>query len=136
MATNPLFYSTDYIAGVNSYLARANSGFLVVYTGSQPTLDSALTGTLLVTLALSATAFSTATASGAVVTAAANAIANGTAVATGTAGYHAILKSDATTVLWTGSVGIAGADLNMSSQTVVSGAIISCSAYSYSIPQT
>lgn len=136
VATNPLFYDADYIAMVNAYMARANGGFLVIYTGTQPALNGALTGTLLVTLGLSATAFATATASASTVTAAANSISNGTAVATGTAGYHAVLKSDATTVVWTGTVATSGADLNMSSLNVITGAIISCSAYSYSIPQT
>lgn len=136
MANNPQFYDAGYITMVGDYLALANSGFLVIYTGSQPALDGSLTGTLLVTLGLNATAFGTAAASTGTVSAAANAITNGTAGNTGTAGYHAVLKSDATTVMWTGSVGTSGADLNMSSLSVITGAIISCSAYSYSIPQT
>jgi hypothetical protein len=135
MANNPLFSDATTNAAVNAATALANAGFLVIYTGSQPSLDGALTGTLLVTLNLSATAFGSSSAAAGTCTATANTITNGTAGNTGAAGYHAILASNGTTVVWTGSVGTSGADLNLSSLAVVSGAIVSCSAYTYSQPQ-
>lgn len=136
MANNPQFYDATIISSVNAACADANGGYLVIYTGAQPALDGSLSGTLLVTLDLSATAFATATASAGTVTANANSITNGTAVATGTAGYHAILASNGTTVCWTGSVGTSGADLNLSSLSIVTGALVTCSSYTYSQLQT
>lgn len=136
MANNPLFYDATVIAAVNSATALLNSGFLELYTGGQPALDGAVTGTLLVTLTFNATAFPTATASAGTVTASANAITSGTAVATGTAGYFALLKSDNSTVVATGSVGTSGADLNLSTLSIVSGAVVTCSSFTITQAQT
>ena len=136
MANNPLFYDNTVIGAVNAATSLVNSGFLNIYTGGQPALDGGVSGTLLVQLTFGATAFATATASGGVVTAAANTITNGTASNTGTAGYFTLMKSDGSTVVATGSVGTSGADLNMSTLAVVSGAVVSCSSFSITQPQT
>ncbi len=124
MASNPLWYD----AAVNAVAALLDSGFIEVYTGTQPADDGTLTGTKLVTLTFGATAFG-ASSSG---TATANTITSGTAVATGTAGYFALLKSDGTTVVETGSVGTSGADLNLSTLSIVDGATVSCSSFTIS----
>ena len=129
MANLPRFYDATVIAAVNAASSLLNSGFLNIYTGAQPALNGAITGTLLVQLTFGATAFASATAGSGTVTATANAITNGTASNTGTAGYFALLKSDNTTVVATGSVGTSGADLNMSTLAVVSGAVVSCSSF-------
>ncbi len=131
MANNPLPYDATVIAGVAAQTALCNGGSLRIYTGTQPALNGAVTGTLLATLPLSATAFGTPTASAGTVTATANAITSATAGNTGTAGYHAILKSDGTTVVLTGSVGTSGADLNLATLSIVSGATVSCSSYTF-----
>ena len=136
MSNNPLFYDATEIAAVAARTALLNNGYLKIYTGSQPALDGSLTGTLLVTLTLNATAFGTPTASGGIVTAAANAITSGTAGNTGTAGYFALLKSDNSTVVLTGTVGTSSADLIAPSTSITSGATISCSAFQISQPQT
>lgn len=133
MTNDPQFSDAATEAAVNAVTALLDGGSIVIYTGSQPAgADSTLTGTLLVTLTLSATAFAAATAAGTagsrVVTAAANTIASGTAVATGTAGYFALLKSDGTTVVAMGSVGISGADMNLSSTSITTGDTVSISA--------
>lgn len=129
MANNPLPYDATVIASVNAVTALLNSGSIKIFTGSQPALNGALTGTLLATLTFSATAFPAATASGGTVTATANAITSGTAVATGTAGYFALVKSDGVTVVATGSVGTSGADLNLNTLTITSGNTVSCSSF-------
>ena len=54
------------------------------------------------------------------------------AAASGTAGYHALLKSDASTVVATGSVGTSGADLNLSTLAIQAGQTVSCSQYQIS----
>lgn len=129
MANNPEFYDATVKTGVDSMTALLNSGFLEIYTGGQPSNNGALTGTLLVTLTFNATAFAASVASANVVTATANAIVSGTAGNTGTAGYFALVKSDNTTVFATGSVGTSGADLNLSTLSIVSGSVVSCSSF-------
>jgi hypothetical protein len=136
MANNPLFYDASIEAELNALAALVNAGFLNIYTGGQPALDGGLTGTLLVQLAFSPTAFANATASGGIVTVTANPITNGTASNTGTAGYFALVASNGSTVIGTGSVGTSGADLNMSTTAIVSGAVVSCSSFSLTQAQT
>ena len=132
MANNPLPYDATVIASVNAVTALCNSGYLNIYTGSQPALNGSITGTLLASLTFSVTAFSSATANAGTVTANSNAITSAIAAATGTAGYHALLKSDASTVVATGSVGTSGADLNLSTLSIQAGQTVSCSSYSIS----
>jgi hypothetical protein len=140
MANNP-FWGDPAIAGASGALATIcallNGGKLHIWTGSQVGGNSGLTGTKLVTLSFNATAFGTPTASGTdgagrLVTATAAGsppLVSGTAAATGTAGYFVILKYDNTTVIATGSVGTTGADLNLNSLSITSGATVSCSAF-------
>jgi hypothetical protein len=136
MATNPQFYDATVIAAVNAATALLNSGFVAVYSGSQPALDGALTGTQLAEATFSATAFPTATASGGTVTATANTITSGTVSNTGTAGYGVLLKSDGSTVVATGSVGTSGADFNFNTLSFVSGATFAVTAGTITQPQT
>lgn len=141
MANNPQFSDASVIASVGAVTPLLNSGTIQIFTGSQPAdANQALTGTLLATMTFGATAFGAPTASGStgsrIVTATANAITSGTAGATGTAGYFAVLKSDGTTVAGMGSVGTSGADLNLSTLSIVSGATISCSSFTITQPET
>lgn len=134
MATNPQFSDATIIADVAAVTALLNSGFLDIYTGSQPTdANSAVTGTLLASLGLSATSFGTPTAAGAagsrIVTATANSITSATAGNTGTAGYFVFYKSDHTTVAAMGSVSTASADLNLSSTSIVSGGSVAVTSF-------
>jgi hypothetical protein len=114
-----------YDAAVTAVCTLLNTGKMEILSGAQPAADAALTGTLLATLTFGATAFGA--SSGGVATA--NAITAGTAAATNTAGYHALLESNGTTVVATGSVGTSGADLNFNSLSISAGASVSCSAY-------
>ena len=129
MANNFLTYDTATEGAVNNFCANLNSGFIKIYTGSQPAVNGAVTGTLLVTLTFGATAFAGSTATGGVVTATANSITSGTAGNTGTAGYHALVKSDNTTVVATGTCGTSGSDLNMNTTSIINGNTVACSSY-------
>jgi hypothetical protein len=129
LANNPLPYDATVIAAVNAVTALLNSGFLNIYTGTQPALDGSITGTLLASLTFAATAFPSATASAGTVTATANAIGNAIAGNTGTAGYFALMASNGSTIVATGSVGTSGADLNLSTLSIVSGQTVSCSSF-------
>jgi hypothetical protein len=138
VANNPFFADATTEAAINALTALCNSGFIEVYSGTQPTDANTAIGSqvLLATLDLSATAFGTATASGSagsrVVTAAANSITSGNAVATGTAAWFRCYKSNGTSVVFDGSVGTSGADLNLSSTSIVSGEPVSITSFSVS----
>ena len=135
MANNPLVYDASTEAMINAFTALLNNGFIEVYTGSQPSVDGSLSGTLLATMTFGATAFANATASGSGGSAAANTITGGTAGNSGTAGYFALVTSGSATV-GTGSVGTSGADLNFNTLAIVSGALVSCTAFAVTMPQT
>lgn len=128
-------YDATVNAAVNAVTALLNSGFIKVYSGTQPAVDGSVTGTLLVTLTFGSTAFGGSVASGSGATATANTITSGTAAATNTAGYFALVKTDGTTVVGTGSVGTSGADLNFDSLSIVSGAVVSCTSFTITMPQ-
>lgn len=134
---NALFYNTPAEALLNGWCANLNSGFMNFYTGVQPAMNGALTGTLLASLGFGSTAFATAAESAGYVYAIANAIASGSVVANGTPGYCALLESNGTTVVATLSVGTAGAgaDITVSSSSLVAGALMSCSSFSVALPQ-
>lgn len=136
MANNPLPYDAGCKSAVDNWCSLLNSGFLEIYTGAQPALNGALTGTKLAKLSLSATAFAASTASGGIVTAVANAITAANALTSGTAGYFALLKSDDTTVQATGSVGTSGADLNLSSLSLIGGSSVAISAFQVTMPES
>ena len=119
-------------AALDALAPLVNSGYLRIYSGSQPaTPETAASGVLLAELRFNATAFGAAAAG--VLTA--NAITgDSSADATGTAGYYRVLASDGTTALWDGSVNTSGADLNLNSVAIQSGAAVSISALTYTLP--
>jgi hypothetical protein len=137
MANVPRFYDATVVAGVDTMAALLNSGHLRIYTGSQPALNGAVSGTLLADLTFGATAFAGSSASAGTVTATANSItADSSADATGTAGYFALVKSDGTTVVATGTVGTSGADLNLNSTAISAGAAVSVSSFTITQAQS
>ena len=101
------------------------SGLLAIYTGTQPTNpDTALSGnTLLASLALSST-FAPAASSGVLT---ANSITSATAGNTGTATWATLTTSGGTRIVDM-SVGTSGADLNLSTTSIVSGATVAVSS--------
>jgi hypothetical protein len=130
-------YTSPATTAMTAFTATLNGGTMAIYTGTQPVTNAALTGTKIVTLALSATAFAAPTTTGSgnstIVQAAANVITAGTATSTNTAGYFALLGSTGSTIA-TGLCGTSGADLNLSSLAIADGAIVSCSSFSVQLP--
>lgn len=111
-------------------LDAGGAGSIEIRTGTQPAdPGTAATGTLLVTLALSATAYGSSVTG----TATLNAVTSGTAVASGTAGWFRA-KSGAGTAIFDGSVGTTGAELNLNSTAVISGGSVGVSSGSYTTP--
>lgn len=117
-------------------LARLlDNGYLRLYSGTQPaTADTALSGnTLLAELRFSAT--SAPAASAGVLTF--NAIASDTdADATGTATFYRAFKSDGTSVTHDGSVGTAGADLNMPAVAIQQHSQVDVTSLTHTVPKT
>lgn len=110
MAKNTKLSNVAVNAGMDAECALANSGYLRLYSGTQPaTVDTAITDQiLLASPRFGATAFG-ATVSG---VATANAITAGTGTAEATASgiaasWFRVFESDGTTALWDGTVGIA-----------------------------
>ena len=137
MALNPHFGLACREAALDNGLNLANSGSLVIYSGTQPTTcDTALSGnTALATFPLGATAFGASSGSLAgIVTKTMNAVAAVVASNTGTATWFRIYKSDAATGVADGSVGLAMADCIINNTTINTGgqvSIVSC-AYTFS----
>ena len=130
MALNPFISDAAAKAATDAVCALCNGGTIQVRSGTQPAnANAAATGTLLVTLGFSATAFAPAGATGG--QAAANAITSANAVASGTASWFRAFKSDGTTAVFDGSVGTATADLILSSVALTSGGNVAVSSLTY-----
>lgn len=126
MALNTLMYAAGREAELSGGLINAAAtGFIKIYSGTQPAVDVGLTGTVLTTFNLASPAF---THTGGVASLAGAPITSG-AVTTGTAGYAALLASDGTTVLSTFSVGTSGANLNLGTLSLVSGTNVNLTAF-------
>lgn len=117
---------------MNAFGALLNSGTIKIYTGAQPAVNGAVTGTLLATLTFGATAFASATAGGGTATMTANSITSGTAGNTGTAGYFALVSSGSV-VEATGTVGTSGSDLNLNTTAIVSGNTVAITSFVVSL---
>lgn len=133
MAANTHLSIASWNLALNAALVPVlNSGFIELYTGTQPaTPDTALSGnTLLATLDIGATAFGAASAG----TATANTVTSGTAVATGTATFFRCYKSDGTTAVLDGSAGTSGTDMVLNSAAITSGSTVSVTAWTVSMP--
>lgn len=138
MANTPKTSVVARNAALDALCALANTGYLRIYdstggTGQPATPETAVgSQVLLAELRFGATAF--AAASGGVATA--NAITSDSAAnATGTATWFRVLKSDGTTVLFDGSVGTSGCDMNFATVSFVLNAVISESSLTYTLPQ-
>src|SRR5262245_32741794 len=130
MALVPKLSNTSANAEADAVCVLANSGKLRIYDGTQPaTADTAITSQVqLAELTFGATAFGAAAAG----VATANAITQDTSAdATGTATWFRVLKSDGTTVLFDGSVGTSGANLNRTSVAISSGAAVQVTSFTF-----
>lgn len=123
-----------------SLKSRLALGFIKLYTGGEPTTaDAAVTGTLLCTISVSGagTGLSLDAAAAAGVLAKSAAAWSGAIVATGTAGYYRFSAAGDTGASSTteeriqGSVGLAGADLNLTSVALVTNAALTAQAIDY-----
>jgi len=96
---------------LDASLEQANDGWLEIMSGSLPAnADSPSLGSVLVALRLNSPAAEPATNGKATV------MANSAkATKTGKAAWYRVVKSDGKTVLWTGTVGVMGKEINLPS---------------------
>lgn len=135
MALTPKLANAQASRAADAVTARLNTGYLRIYDGSQPTDADTAVGAqvLLAELRWNATAFAAAVNG----VATANAItADSSANASGTASWFRALESDGTTAVFDGSVGTSGANLNLNSVAISSGAAVSVTAYTYTQSKT
>jgi len=114
--------------GLNAYIGA--SAQLKIFSGTRPANPAAaITGTLLATLTCNAGGFGT--NSSGVLTASAITSGTGTAGAgAGTTATHfRMFKSDGTTVVMDGDVGISGSDLNLDNTSIATGQTVACSSF-------
>ena len=97
-------------------IAFAGSGAIInLYQGTQPAnANTGITTQTLLVSCVMAGVFGTDTNG----TLTLGTVNNGTAITTGTANFFRIFKSDGTTVVMDGSVGVTGADLNLDTTTI------------------
>jgi len=112
-------------AALNAALDVCNSGFLDIYSGSQPTSpDTALGAQVkLAHLPLAATAFGAASAGSKT----AGDITSAAALATGTATWYSVTKSDGTRT-YENTVGSSGASINLNNTAIQAGATVAVSS--------
>lgn len=133
MAANTHLSIASWNLALNAALDVLNGGgFLEIYDGAQPATPDVAVGSQvkLAKLTLSSTAFGAASAG----TKTANAIGSVAALASGTATWFRAFKSYDTTAVIDGSVGTSGADLNLNSVAISSGATVSVTSWSVSMP--
>ncbi len=109
-----------------------DNGYLRIYDGTQPAnADTAIsTQTLLAELRFNADAAPSAVAG--VLTF--NAITqDSNADNSGTASWFRALKSDGSTVMFDGTVGTSGSDLNIATTSIVAGAIVGVTSFVYTV---
>lgn len=129
MANNLFLSDTAASAAANAVTPLCNSGKVRIYSGTQPAnANTAITTqTLLAELTFGATAFGAASAG----VATANAITSAAAAASGTATWFRAVESNGTTVVFDGSVGTSGCDMNINSTGISSGATVEVSSLTY-----
>jgi hypothetical protein len=142
MATDTIISNAAAIAACNAIvdlLDVGGGGSIKLYTegsGVPADVDTALSDqTLLATLPLAATAFGNAADNTGKATATAAAItSDSSADNPGTAAFFRACDAAGTAVIQ-GTVGTSGADLNMNSVAISSGATVSISSWTFSVPE-
>jgi hypothetical protein len=132
MALNPKYSDTCVNAEANAVGDALNTGYIRIYDGSQPANADTAVGAqnLLAELRFAADAFGAASAG--VITAAAITDDSG-ANATGTATWGRVLASNGTTVYFDGTAGTGTVNIVLNTASIVTGAVVSCSAFTFTV---
>ena len=132
MANNLKVSNTVVNGQADALSVLADNGYIRIYDGTQPAnAETAIsTQTLLAELRFNADAAPSAVDG--VLTF--NAITqDSSANNTGTASWFRALKSDGSTVLFDGSVGITGSDMNIATVSIVAGAVVGVTSFVYTV---
>jgi hypothetical protein len=131
MSLNLSNYSSNLSAAAQNVASSLGGATLIIYSGTQPaTADTALSGnTALATFTMPAAGSNTVTNN--VVTIAISAWATVTAGNTGTATFFRI--TNGVNTICDGTVSTSGADLNLNSTSISSGASVQITALSYNV---
>lgn len=121
-------------AEADAFSDQLDNGYLRIYDGAQPTNADTAVGAqvLLAELRFNATASPAAVAG--VITFSAF-TSDASANNTGTAAWYRALKADGTTAVMDGSVGTATSDLILNSVAISSGAEVSITAWTHTLPK-
>jgi hypothetical protein len=131
MALNPHLDDAGANAAAGAVMALCNSGYIDIMSGTQPAANGAATS-VLASLTCAATAM-TGSPSGGVATFAA--IGSVAATGTGTASWFRAYKSDHTTPVFDGSVGIATSNIVLNSVAIQTGATVAVSSLTFTITE-
>jgi hypothetical protein len=133
----------NYILSDGSLSSALSGGFINIYSGSAPaTADAAVTGTLLCVISLNSTAsgFTLDAASGGVIAKKSADILSGVVLESQVAGYYRhVAPGDSGTLSTSepriqGSISTVGAEMNLSSVSLASGATQTVDFYSITLP--
>ena len=129
MAHNPKLSNAGANYGADGVVDQLDNGYIRIYSGSQPTdADTAIgTQVKLAELRFGTPAFGAAVAG----VATANAITGDFNTVAGTAAWFRILKSDGTSVICDGTVGVAGCDINLNTTTIDTSGSVNLTTFTY-----
>lgn len=120
---------------INASLGAA--AVFLIYAGNQPadasTVVTAANVVIASLLCNATTAFITCTSTSGSAVMTARAITSDASAVGGTAGWFAICQSNATTRICQGEVGTSGADLNLNSVTITTGAAVAITAFTVTL---
>lgn len=134
MALNTQMANATVNGQADNMSARLNSGFLDIYDGTQAANADTAVGAQVKLVRLTYSATAAPAASAGVITF--SAMASGTALATGTPTWFRALQSNGTTVVYDGTAGASGANLNLSGLTsgqIMIGGTVSISSYTHTV---
>ena len=130
---NNLKLSNDAVnAEADALSVLLDNGYLRIYDSTQPTNADTALGAQVLLAELRFNADAAPSASNGVLTF--NAITqDSSANNTGTASWFRALKSDGSTVMFDGTVGVSGSDLNIATTSIVAGAIVGVTSFVYTV---
>ena len=132
MANNLKVSNTVVNGQADALSVLADNGYIRIYDGTQPTNADTALGAQVLLAELRFNADAAPSASNGVLTF--NAITqDSSANNTGTASWFRALKSDGSTVMFDGTVGVSGSDLNIATTAIVAGAIVGVTSFVYTV---
>ncbi len=132
MANNPKISSTAVNAQADALSDLLDNGYLRIYDGTQPANANTAVSTQVLLAELRFNATAAPAASGGTLTM--NAITqDSSANNTGTATWFRALKSDGSTVVFDGSVGTSGCDINLGSTSITSGSSVGVTSMTFTV---